>query len=376
MAFLNPRYNGRVGVYRTNEIERFAYSVTPLTFNYTNTSSYVPYYGITEDSNRIYVLQSDSNTPGDNIIRTYTSGFTQSYTFSCTASVIFTSIYAASDGWLYATGFNSNKKVISQMSITGSNYREIYSDTGALVYSDNNMIELNNRIYCYIYSGGSDGIKVISASGSSSSLVASITQIGYYGMASVTDGSYIYYIGQRSVSGGSQMQVLKISGTSILSSPYYTQDLTFPTPQNKVYNVLNASTNGTDIFISYDAGNQYPTSATASFLTSYNISSESFTPKIRLSLYYEAIVNVSYASNNSNYYYSRFYKGPSDVLATYSVYKTADESSSSLVFSDSIAYNYFSNKMSYSTLAGGIISAYNTLPGGSFPQQTTIKIDG
>lgn len=34
MAELNPRYNGRVGVYRTNEIERFGYFIPPSTPNY------------------------------------------------------------------------------------------------------------------------------------------------------------------------------------------------------------------------------------------------------------------------------------------------------------------------------------------------------
>lgn len=52
MAFLNPRYNGRVGVYRTNEIERFGTPSPDVTTrigynNVDNNSKFVGYYKFT-----------------------------------------------------------------------------------------------------------------------------------------------------------------------------------------------------------------------------------------------------------------------------------------------------------------------------------------
>lgn len=368
MAYLNPRYNGRVGVYRVNEIERFG--INDLYLQYTNSSTYAPIYSITEDINRVYILMGESSPTPNNLVRTYTSTFTESYTFSCTASVTLSSIYLASDGWLYTTGYNGTNYVISQMTTTGSQYRDIYNLSSISTYRvDYDMVENNGLIYCHTRESGNN-IQVISASGPSASVVSSISTIGFAGMKALSIGSNVYYIGQRSIS-GSQIQVLKISGTSIVSSPYYTQILTFPTPSEE--NILNASTNGTDILISYNAGVNYPTSATASLLLSYDIATESFTPKIRTN-YYDRISNISYSTNKSSYYYDKWYSGSSSFPGTYSLYKTSDESTSTLLFDDTSVYQADSNCVAYSNLVGAVISVYNILPGGSFPQATVVRL--
>ena len=365
MAYLNPRYNGRVGVYRTNEIERFG--LNDLYLEYPNSSAYPPIYSITEDSNRVYILMGDSGTYS-NLVRTYSPDFTESYTFSCTASVTLRSIYSASDGWLYATGATNTKILIAQMTVTGSQYRELWSNTSSSRQIDFDMVENNNRIYVFTDTSAAE-IQVISASGSSSSVVSTIALSGYFGMKPVSVGSYVYYVGQRRVS-GSQIQVLKISATSssVLSSPYYTQILNFPTTTNEA--VLNADTNGTDILISYDAGSNYPASATASFLLSFDISSESFTPKIRTD-YYDKVYNVSYSTSNSSYYYDRWV-GTNP--ATYSVNQTFDEVSSTTPFTTTSIYLSGSLDLKYSNLFGSVVSVYNSLTAGSFPQYTTVRL--